>query len=80
MNAVLRKMLFVDLVKGLKVTFRNQDPKNVYTEQYPLQRPQVAERYRGAPRLNNNPETNETLCIACDLLRPGLSRAPDHCG
>src|SRR3954466_12066898 len=32
-----------------------------------LERPQVAERYRGAPRLNNHPETNETLCIACDL-------------
>jgi NADH-quinone oxidoreductase subunit I len=67
MNTVLRKMLFVDLLTGLKVTFRNQDPKHVYTEQYPLQRPQVAERFRGAPRLNNHPETNETLCIACDL-------------
>jgi NADH-quinone oxidoreductase subunit I len=60
-------MLFVDLLTGLKVTFRNQDPKNVYTEQYPLQRPQIAERFRGAPRLNNHPDTNETLCIACDL-------------
>ena len=67
MSIILRKMLFLDLVKGLKVTFRNQDPKCVYTEQYPLQRPQVAERFRGAPRLNNHPETNETLCIACDL-------------
>ncbi|MFZ0795521.1 MAG: NADH-quinone oxidoreductase subunit I [Candidatus Korobacteraceae bacterium] len=67
MNTVLRKMLFVDLITGLKVTFRNQDPKHVYTEQYPLQRPQVAERFRGAPRLNNHPDTNETLCIACDL-------------
>ena len=67
MNTVLRKMLFLDLIKGLRVTFRNQDPKNVYTEQYPLQRPQVAERYRGAPRLNNHPDSNETLCIACDL-------------
>jgi NADH-quinone oxidoreductase subunit I len=27
----------------------------------------VAERYRGAPRLNNNPETGETLCIGCNL-------------
>jgi NADH-quinone oxidoreductase subunit I len=67
MNTVLRKMLFLDLLTGMNVTFRNQDPKNVYTEQYPLQRPQVAERFRGAPRLNNHPETNETLCIACDL-------------
>src|SRR2546422_7875115 len=27
----------------------------------------VAERYRGASRLNNNPETGETLCIGCNL-------------
>jgi NADH-quinone oxidoreductase subunit I len=67
MKRLLRKMLFVDLMKGMKVTFRNQDPKEVITEQYPLQRPQVAERFRGAPRLNVNPDTNETLCIACDL-------------
>ena len=58
MNTVLRKLMFVDLIKGLRVTFRNQDPKELITEQYPLQRPEVAERFRGAPRLNNNPETN----------------------
>jgi NADH-quinone oxidoreductase subunit I len=63
----LRKVFFLDLIKGLGVTFRYQDPKEVYTEQYPMQRPQVAERYRGAPRLNVNPDTRETLCIACDL-------------
>ena len=67
MNTVLRKLLFVDLVRGLKVTFRNQDPKELITEQYPLQRPQIAERFRGAPRLGVNPDTNESLCIACDL-------------
>ena len=38
----------VDLIKGLKVTFLYQNPKEVYTEQYPLERPQVTERYRGA--------------------------------
>ena len=48
-------------------TFRNQKPSLVYTEQYPEERPSVAERYRGAPRLNVHPETNETLCIACNL-------------
>src|SRR5579862_6728529 len=63
----LRKVFMVDLLQGLKVTFLYQDPKEIYTEQYPLQRPQVAERYRGAPRLNVNPDTNETMCIACDL-------------
>ena len=75
MKNVIRKMLFVDLIKGLKVTFRNQDPKELITEQYPLQRPQIAERFRGAPRLNNNPETNETLCISCDLC---ALACPEH--
>ena len=64
---LLRKIFLVDLIKGLSLTFRYQNPKEIYTEQYPLQRPQVAERYRGLPRLNVNPETGETLCIACDL-------------
>ena len=67
MKRLLRKLLFLDLLKGMRVTFRNQDPKSVITEQYPLQRPQIAERFRGAPRLNVNPDTNESLCIACDL-------------
>src|SRR3977135_3307599 len=65
--SLLRKILMWDLLRGLKVTFLYQDPKEIYTEQYPLQRPQVAERYRGAPRLNVNPDTDETMCIACDL-------------
>src|SRR6266480_5999394 len=64
---LLRKIFMLDLLQGLGVTFRYQDPKEIYTEQYPLERPQVAERFRGAPRLNVNPETNETLCIACNL-------------
>src|SRR3979411_3353325 len=65
--SLLRKILMWDLLRGLKVTFLYQDPKEIYPEQYPLQRPQVAERYRGAPRLNVNPDTDETMCIACDL-------------
>ena len=60
-------VFLVDLIQGLGVTFRYQHPKEIYTEQYPLERPQVAERYRGAPRLNVNPDTDETLCISCDL-------------
>jgi NADH-quinone oxidoreductase subunit I len=67
LKQVLNRVLMLDLLKGLSVTFRYQDPKEIYTEQYPLERPQIAERYRGAPRLNVNPETSETLCIACDL-------------
>ncbi len=72
---ILRKVFFVDLLKGLNVTFRYQNPKEVYTEQYPLERPAIAERYRGLPRLNVNPETGETLCIACNLC---AMACPEH--
>ena len=67
MKKFLRAVFLVDLIQGLWVTFRYQKPKYIYTEQYPAERPQVAERYRGAPRLNINPETGETLCISCNL-------------
>src|SRR5258708_4782515 len=67
MRELLERLFQVDFLKGLAVTFRTQHPKNIVTEQYPLERPMVAERYRGAPRLNNNPETGETLWIGCNL-------------
>lgn len=67
MTKLLKKIFLVDLLQGLWVTFRTQHPKNIVTEQYPAQRPMVGERYRGAPRLNINPENGETLCISCDL-------------
>ena len=67
LNRLVRTVFLVDLLQGLWVTFRNQHPKHICTEQYPAARPQIAERFRGAPRLNVNPETGETLCISCDL-------------
>jgi NADH-quinone oxidoreductase subunit I len=67
MNSFFSRLFLADFWKGMILTFRTQNPKNVYTEQYPLERPMVAERYRGAPRLNMNPETGETLCISCNL-------------
>jgi len=63
----VNRVLMVDLLKGLRLTFSYQHPENIYTEQYPLERPRVAERYRGAPRLNVNPDNGESLCISCDL-------------
>ena len=75
LKKALDKIFLVDLLKGLSVTFRYQHPREVYTEQYPLERPQVAERYRGAPRLNVNIETGETMCIACDLC---ALACPEH--
>jgi NADH-quinone oxidoreductase subunit I len=67
MRKFLRTVFFVDLLEGLRVTFGYQPTKFVVTEQYPAERPKIAERFRGAPRLNNNPDTGETLCIACNL-------------
>ena len=66
MIELLKRVFLIDILKGLALTFR-YTYKKVYTEQYPTERPRLAERYRGAPRLNNDPETGETLCIACDL-------------
>ncbi len=67
MSPLLEKILFIDLIKGLWVTFKTQRPREQVTDQYPLERPAVSERYRGAPRLNINPENGETLCISCNL-------------
>src|SRR5205814_8179138 len=66
-SELLRRIFLSDLIKGLRLTFSYQRPSATYTEQYPRERPPAAERYRRAPRLNNHPATNETLCIACNL-------------
>ena len=73
----LKRFFMVDLLKGLNLTLRynlgavtDRDAvagKGIYTEQYPKVRPDVAPRFHGAPRLNMDPETHDTLCIACNL-------------
>lgn len=67
LSRLFRTVFLVDLLQGLRVTFRNQHPKQIVTEQYPAERPKISERYRGAPRLNINPDNGETLCISCNL-------------
>jgi NADH-quinone oxidoreductase subunit I len=73
----LKRFFMVDLLKGLQLTLKynvgaltDNDSvagKGIYTEQYPKVRPDVAPRFHGAPRLNMDPETHDTLCIACNL-------------
>lgn len=75
MRKLFRAVFMVDLIEGLWVTFRSQSPKKIETEQYPAERPKIAERYRGAPRLNTDPETGATLCIACNLC---ALACPEH--
>lgn len=67
MLAKLKRIFLLDLLEGLWVTFQTQRPRHIVTEEYPKDRPKVGERFRGAPRLNINPENGETLCIGCDL-------------
>ena len=57
---LLKKIFMVDLIKGLLLTFSYQKPSENITEQYPKVRPKVSERFRGAPRLNCDPDTGET--------------------
>jgi NADH-quinone oxidoreductase subunit I len=78
-GSILRRLLLVDLFKGLAVTLRYSaralvEPRDganplqsIYTEQYPKERPSIGERWRGAPKLNNDPRTGESLCIACNI-------------
>jgi len=33
-TSILRKVFLLDLIRGLRVTFRYQDPREIYTEQY----------------------------------------------
>ena len=66
LKELIKKIFIWDLIKGLAITGPYMFRK-VSTEQYPKQKPNIAPRFHGAPRLNNDPETGETLCIACDL-------------
>jgi NADH-quinone oxidoreductase subunit I len=67
LSPFLRKVLLIDLVKGLKVTFNYQKPSEAVTEQYPLERPVIYERYRGQPRLRVDEESGASKCIVCNL-------------
>lgn len=73
----LKRFFLADMFKGMLLTLKynlgaltDRDAVRgygIYTEQYPSVRPQVAPRFHGAPRLNMDPETHESLCIACNL-------------
>jgi NADH-quinone oxidoreductase subunit I len=61
---LLRRFFLVDLIKGMLVTFSHQRPADSVTEQYPLERPAVSDRFRGQPRLVRD-ENGKLLCTAC---------------
>jgi NADH-quinone oxidoreductase subunit I len=82
---LLRKFFLIDLFQGLWVTFRHQNPDDLVTEQYPLQRPEISDRFRGQPRLHCDAD-GKTLCTACGacalacpekLIKIGSLRDPE---
>ena len=60
LKKVLKTVFLVELLKGMAITLRHLFTHAV-TEQYPKQRPTLAERYRGIPRLNADPETQKSF-------------------
>jgi NADH-quinone oxidoreductase subunit I len=64
---LLRKVFLLDLLKGLSITFKYQTPKETQTAQYPQERPQIADRFRGQPLMKLDPVTGDSLCIGCNL-------------
>ncbi len=65
MKELVSKVLFIDLIKGLSVTFKAM-VSHAVTEQYPKERSKIYERFRGEPRMAVD-ENGNTKCIACNL-------------
>ncbi len=84
----LSRFFMLDLLKGFALTFKytakvltqsrdyGNPNRGAYTEMYPEERARVSERFRGAPRLNLDPPTGDTLCIACNLC---ALACPENC-
>ena len=53
-------------VKGFGVTLKRAGVPKI-TIQYPDERRDMAERFRGIPSLRTDPDTGEALCVACGL-------------
>ena len=62
----IKKILFVDLIKGLSVTLRYNVSRSV-TMRYPDEEKWIPyERFRGLHTLNRD-ESGKELCVACEL-------------
>ena len=72
---LLTKLFLIDLIKGMLLT-ASYLPKQKFTVQYPKERPQLRQRFRGALRLVRDPEYGEELCIGCQKCEKAC---PDEC-
>jgi len=70
-----RKFLLVELFQGLSITLKNFFRPHI-TMEYPREKPELAPRFRGVPRLRRDPGTTEELCIGCLLCE---QICPDDC-
>jgi len=79
MIGLLKKIFLVDLFQGLFVTFRNQNPKYIYTEQYPAERPKVAEPVPRRAAAEQQPGEWRNAVHFLQPVRAGMPGKPD-CG
>ncbi len=73
----VKKVAFVDIIKGLSLTFRyTVTPSTVVTMRYPYDETWIPyPRYRGTHTLNKN-EDGKELCVACELC---VKACPTDC-
>ncbi len=64
MSALLKKILLLDLIKGLLITFRTIFTKPI-TIRYPKEKKPVEPGFRGRHAFVRDPETGKARCVAC---------------
>ncbi len=57
-------ILLLEIAKGMALTLKKLFSRSV-TRQYPVERPSIALGFRGQHALVRNPDTGESLCVAC---------------
>lgn len=64
MNNLLKKLFFIDLIKGLLITFKTIFTAPV-TIRYPKEKRPLEESFRGRHALVRDRETGKERCVAC---------------
>jgi NADH-quinone oxidoreductase subunit I len=72
---LIRRILLVELLSGMWITLKNLFRPHI-TMEYPREKPDLAPRFRGVPRLRRDPENGEELCVGCLLCE---QICPDDC-
>jgi NADH-quinone oxidoreductase subunit I len=75
MTKLIKRVFLIELLMGMSITFREFFKPHI-TIEYPKEKPDLAPRFRGVPRLRRDPESGEELCIGCLLCE---QICPDDC-